>query len=79
MFVWDLTNERIFDPQAPLVIDVLDLFFDMLSCTTRHWQKSGRVVQGLNIFTVYSDRFWYKRDDKFDYDLHTVFGKCTTR
>ena len=37
------------------VIDVLGLFFDMLSMgfyTTRHWQTSGRLVQELNIGTV---------------------------
>ena len=31
------------------------LFLDMLSlgvCTTRHWQMSGRLVQGLNVCTV---------------------------
>ena len=35
----DLTAERNFDSQATWVIDVLDLFHDMLSmgvCTTRH-------------------------------------------
>ena len=37
------------------VIDVLGLFFDMLSMgfyTTRHWQTFGRLVQELNICTV---------------------------
>ena len=30
-------------------------FFDMLClgvCTTRHWQTSGRLVQGINVCTV---------------------------
>ena len=37
------------------VIDVLGLFFDMLSMgfyTTRHWQTSGRLVQELDVCTV---------------------------
>ena len=44
----DLTTERSFDSQATWVIDVLGLFFDMLSMVvlkTRHWQMSGRLVQ----------------------------------
>ena len=35
----------------------LAYFFDMLSmdvCTTRHWQTSGRLVQELNVCTVYA-------------------------
>ena len=38
------------------VINVLGLFLDMLSMgfyTTRHWQKSGRLVQELDVCTVY--------------------------
>ena len=37
------------------VIDVLGLFFDMLSMgfyTTRHWQTSGQLVQELDVCTV---------------------------
>ena len=37
------------------VIDVLGLFFDVLSMgfyTTRHWQTSGRLVQELDVCTV---------------------------
>ena len=52
----DLTTERSFDSQATCVIDAICLFFDMLSmgvCTTRHWQTSGRLVQELNVCTVY--------------------------
>ena len=44
----DLTIKRTFDSQATCVIDVLGLYFEMLSmgmCTTRHWQISGRLVQ----------------------------------
>ena len=51
----DLTTERSFDSQATLVIDVLGLFFDMLSmtvCINKHWQTSGRLVQELNSRTV---------------------------
>ena len=33
------------------VIDVLGLFFDMLSYS-RHWQTSGRLVQELDVCTV---------------------------
>ena len=52
----DLTTERSFDSQARWVIDVLDEYFDMLSmgvCTTKHRLTSGRLVQELNIFTVF--------------------------
>ena len=51
----DLTTERSFDSQATWVIDVLDLFHDMLSmnvCATRHWHTFGRLVQELNVCTV---------------------------
>ena len=51
----DLTTERTFDSQATWIIDVLDLFFHMLSMgvrTTRHWQTSGRLVQELHVCTV---------------------------
>ena len=51
----NLGNERTFDSQAMWVVDVLGLFFDMLStdvCTTRHWQMYGRLVQELNVCTV---------------------------
>ena len=50
-----LTTEHSFDSQDTWVIDVLGLF-DMLSMcvyTTRHWQTSGRLVQALNVCTVY--------------------------
>ena len=42
----DLTTELSFDSKATWVIDVLSLFFDLLSvgvCTTRHWRTSGRL------------------------------------
>ena len=51
----DLTTECNFDSQATWVIDVLDLFHDMLSmnvCATRHRHTSGRMVQELNVCTV---------------------------
>ena len=53
----DLTTELIFNSKATWVIDVLDLFFDMLSMgvsTTGHWRTSGRLVQELNVCTVCS-------------------------
>ena len=50
----DVTTERRFDSQAMRDIDVLNLFFDVLSmgvCKTRHWQTSGRLVQNLDACT----------------------------
>ena len=55
-YMVDLTTERNFDSQATCVIDVLGLFFDMLSMcvrTTRRWQTSGRLVQEVNVCTVH--------------------------
>ena len=51
--VHDLTHS--FDSQAARVIDVLGLFAMLLIivCTTRHWQTSGRLVQALNVCTLY--------------------------
>ena len=52
----DLTTERSVHLQATWVIEVLDLFSDMLSmgvCTTSHWQMSGWLVQELNVCTVH--------------------------
>ena len=53
----DLTRELWF---ATWIMNALDLFFPTCyTCTfvtTRHWQTSGRLVQELNIFTVYSRR-----------------------
>ena len=51
----DLTTERIFDSQSTWVIDVLGYFLtlSMGVCITRHWQTSGRLVQELNVSTVY--------------------------
>ena len=46
-YIDDLTTERSFDLQATGVIDVLGLFFDMISMgvyTTRHWPMAGRLV-----------------------------------
>ena len=54
----DLTTERSFDIQATWVINVLDLFFDILSmgvCTARHWQTSSRQVQKLSACTLLQD------------------------
>ena len=52
----DLKTERSFSSQATWVIDVLGLFFDMLSMgvfkENRLWQTSGRLVQELNVCTV---------------------------
>ena len=52
----DLTTELSFDSQGTWVIGVHSLYLDMLTtgvCTTRHWQTSGRLLQKLNICTVY--------------------------
>ena len=57
--IYDVTTDPCFDSQATCCIDVFDLFLDMLFmgvCTTRHWQTSGRLVQELNICTVYCSR-----------------------
>ena len=59
----DLTTERSFDSQATWVIDVLGLFFDMLSmgvCINRHWQTSGQLVRELNVCTVPGPSPWPK-------------------
>ena len=51
----DLTTERCSDSQPTWAIDVLSLFFDMLSmgvCTNRYWQTSGVLVQELNVCAV---------------------------
>ena len=51
-----LTTERSLDLQTTRVIDVLGLFFAMSSmgvCATRHWQTTGRLVQGLHVRIVY--------------------------
>ena len=56
----DITTECSFDSQATRVIDVLGLFFDMLSvgvCTTMCWQASDGLVRELNIRTVY-EGYW---------------------
>ena len=50
-----VVNCSSFDSQALWVIDVLGLFFDMLSigdCKTRHWQTSCRLVQEFNVCSV---------------------------
>ena len=50
-----LKTDGSFDSNATSVIDVLGLFFEMVSmdvCTTRHLQTSGRLVQELNASTV---------------------------
>ena len=57
----DLTVERSFDLQATRVIDVLDLFFDMLSM---HWRRTGRLVQELNVCTVASHVCAEKRNQR---------------
>ena len=52
----DLTTERSFASQDTWVINVVGLLSDMLAMglrTTRHWQTSGRLVQELNVCTVY--------------------------
>ena len=50
------TTKHSFDLQAARVIDVLGLFFNMISigvCTTRDCQTPGRLVQELDTCTVY--------------------------
>ena len=50
----DLTPGGSFDSHTTWVIDVLGLFFDMLSMgvyKTWHWQTSGRLVQEVNVRT----------------------------
>ena len=57
---WTLYNQSYFDVQATWVIDVFDWLFDIIDmcvCTTRHWQTSGRLVQELNVCTVYYYRY----------------------
>ena len=52
----DLTTERSFDLYATWRIGLL---FDMLLmgvCTTRRWHTSGRLVQKVNVSTVYDRR-----------------------
>ena len=49
----DLTTDRSFDSQVTCVIGVLGVFFDLLSIGCLHWQTSGRLVQELNVCTVY--------------------------
>ena len=53
----DLTTKVALIHKATWVIDVLGLIcFDMLPlvvCTTRYWQTLGRLVQELNVCTVY--------------------------
>ena len=52
----DLTTERTFDSRVTWVVDVLGLLLDMLSmgvCTIRHWQTSCRLIQELNVCTVW--------------------------
>ena len=54
----DVTTEHSFVSQAMYVIDVIRLFFELLSTsvfTTRHWQTSGRLVQELNVYTLERD------------------------
>ena len=50
----DLTTESSFDSQGMWVIDVLDLYSDMLSMGVciPGWKTSGRLVQELNVCTV---------------------------
>ena len=45
---------NVFSSQATWVIDVLGLFFDILSMgvLNRHWHTSGRLVQEFNLCTV---------------------------
>ena len=45
----DLTSERSFDKRATWILEVLGSFF-----TTRHWQTTGRLVQELNVRTLYA-------------------------
>ena len=59
----DFTTKRRFESQATWVIDVFGSFSDMLPigvCTTRHLETSGRLVQELNVCTVYFGRYVLK-------------------
>ena len=50
----NITTEHSFNSQATWVIDVIGLFFDMISMgvwTTRHWRMFGQLVQELDICT----------------------------
>ena len=56
----DLTTVRSFDLQHTWVIDMLGLYFDILSmvvCTPRHGQTSGQLAQELIVCTVYSTQW----------------------
>ena len=58
------------------VIDVLGLFFDVLSMgfyTNRHWQTSGRLVQELDVCTVHP-----YRHDQVNYECigSSLSGVC---
>ena len=58
----DLITERSFDSQATLVIDVFGLFcwqfMHWVFPTTRYWQTSSRLVQELNVCSVWPWRFY---------------------
>ena len=57
----DLTTERSFDSQGTWISDGLVLIFDDMIyngvCSTSHWQTSGRLMQELNVCTVYEIRY----------------------
>ena len=71
-----LTTKPSFDSPGNWIIDVPDLIFDMLSmmgvCKTRHWQTSGRLVQKLNVCTVYTPVFSFK-------PIHSVMNNYIRR
>ena len=48
----DLPTERSYNSQATWVVDVSDML-SMSFGKTRHWHASGRLVQELNVYTVY--------------------------
>ena len=55
-FIDDLTTGRSFELQATLTVDVIGIFFDMISmavcATILNMQRSGRLVQESNVCTV---------------------------
>ena len=53
----DLTTERSFDLQVRWLFMCLAYLLTCHVCTTRHWQKSGRLVQELNMCTVVNADF----------------------
>ena len=71
----DTTTELSIDFQATWVIDVLGIFFDLLSlgvCTTSHWQMFGRLMQKLNVCTLNVTEYC-----KYSKYIQDFFAICT--